>query len=276
MLEERQCHVGGIPVRYRVAGVGPPIVFVHGLAGSWRWWESIVEPLAPRLRIFLVDLPGFGSARAGTFALAQAPSYIRALIAELGLERPHLVGHSLGGAVCARVAALWPDAVDRLVLVAPAGLLERRHPSQYALPIAMALRHAQPRFLRILIVDSLRAGLLSVYRAGKELLGDDALVAALASITAPTLLVWGERDSLVPLRLARAYQRALPKARLVVFQDVGHIPMVERARMTSRALCSTSYARAADVPGRAESGDVRHDGRRPNSRPTRASSASSA
>src|SRR5919199_5528853 len=205
VLEQRTCEIRGTAVRYHVAGDGPATVLVHGLAGSWRWWEPVVPPLAGSLRIYLVDLPGFGSARGQTFVLGDAPSFLRALIAELGLERPHVVGHSLGGAVCARLAALWPQAGGRLVLAAPAGLLERRQPVRYALPLAASLQHMRPPFLRVLLTDSLRAGLLTLYRAATQLLGDDALRDELASITAPTLLVWGERDPLVPLPTAHAY-----------------------------------------------------------------------
>ena len=160
--------------------------------------------------------------------LGDAPSYVRALLGEVGLQRVNLIGHSLGGAVCARVAALWPDVVDRLVLVAPAGLIDRRRPSQYALPIAAALRHARPRFLRVAAGDSLRAGLVTVYRAGTQLLGDEVLRDELASIQAPTLLVWGERDPIVRPRLAGEYQRAIPGAELVILAGAGHVPMSDQ------------------------------------------------
>jgi pimeloyl-ACP methyl ester carboxylesterase len=134
------------------------------------------------------------------------------------------------------VAALWPQTVDRLVLAAPAGLLERRHPAQYALPLAAALRHARPGFLRVVLADSLRAGVLTLYHAATRLLGEDALRDELASIRAPTLLIWGDRDPLVPLRLAREYERAVPHARLVVFPGVGHIAMAERPTEFAHAI----------------------------------------
>lgn len=236
MSEERACEVGGFTVRYRVTGSGPPAVFVHGLAGSWRWWEPVVELLAPRLRIHLIDLPGFGSARSRRFVLGEAPAFVHGLVEEIGLGRPHLVGHSLGGAVCARVAALWPDSVGRLALVAPAGLLDRRHPLQFALPLVGAVRRTRPAFLRILLGDALRAGAPTLLRAGTQLLGDDGLRHELGSIRAPTLLVWGERDPLVPISLAVPYQEALPDARLVVIAGAGHVPMADRPAALAGAL----------------------------------------
>jgi pimeloyl-ACP methyl ester carboxylesterase len=228
VLEERACEIGGVAIRYRVAGSGHPAVLVHGLGGSWRWWGPVVEPLAERMRIHLVDLPGFGSARGRPFVLDDAPSYIRALLGEVGLERVSLIGHSLGGVVCARMAALWPEMVERLILVAPAGLLERQRTSQYALPITAALRHARPQLLRVAAGDSLRAGPLTMYRAGRQLLRDNALRGELSSIQAPTLLVWGERDPIVLPRLAGEYQRVITGAELVILARAGHVPMSDQ------------------------------------------------
>jgi pimeloyl-ACP methyl ester carboxylesterase len=222
-------------------------LLVHGLGASWRWWEPVVESLGARFRIYLLDLPGFGTARGRPFVLDDAPSYVRAFLAEARIEPATLIGHSLGGAVCARAAALWPEAVERLVLVAPAGLLERRRPIQYVLPMVTALRHARPRFLRVLALDSLRAGAVTLYRAGRQLLGDDMLHDELESIRAPTLLVWGERDPMVPARLASAYERAIPDTRLVVIPRAGHVPMAERPDQFARAVLD--FASVTDSDG---------------------------
>src|SRR3954451_4275305 len=125
-VERRQVTVHGHEVTYKVAGVetGEPIVLVHGLAGSTRWWTNTIPALAPHYRVYLVDLPGFGRMRRfpGGFVLKQASAWLVTWMRALGLEQVHLVGHSMGGYICLKVAAQHPESTGCLVLVDPAGV----------------------------------------------------------------------------------------------------------------------------------------------------------
>jgi pimeloyl-ACP methyl ester carboxylesterase len=204
-----------------------PIVLVHGLAGSARWWRDTEAALAHTHDVHALDLPGFGSERQARFNLGAAPELLAQRLEALGPA--HLVGHSLGGLVCARVAAHRPELVERLVLVAPAGSLERPTFRSNALPLARALVAAQPRFLRLLAADALRAGPRTILGAARELLLDD-VVPELRSIRAETLLVWGERDPLVPPSVGELFRSELRSARLAVLPGAHHVPMFERPR----------------------------------------------
>jgi pimeloyl-ACP methyl ester carboxylesterase len=209
-----------------------PIVLVHGLAGSARWWGKTERALATGHPLHPIDLPGFGKHRA-RFTLDEAQAFVEAKLDEVG--RAHLVGHSLGGLVCARVAAERPDLVDRLVLVAPAGSLPRRSFHGHALPLAAAMLTTTPSFLRLVVADSLRAGPRTVWRAARELLHED-LLPDLHAITAPTLLVWGARDPLVPPSVGELFRAELPHARLELIAGASHVPMVERPTEFCRLL----------------------------------------
>src|SRR3712207_6132404 len=119
----RRATVAGDPAYYLVAGEGDPIVFVHGLSGSGRWWMRNVPALSARYQLYLVDLPRFGSMRRqGRFVLAEVASWLSAWIDAVQLRRVHLFGHSMGGLVSIHLAAERPGTVSRLVLVAPAVL----------------------------------------------------------------------------------------------------------------------------------------------------------
>ncbi|CAA9572552.1 MAG: hypothetical protein AVDCRST_MAG59-3698 [uncultured Thermomicrobiales bacterium] len=234
--ERHRIEIGGAGIAYRVLGDGPPVVLVHGLAGSGRWWERNVGPLAERFRVFVVDLPGFGGNRVGApFALVETPALLAAWLDRLGLGRVALVGHSMGGRVAAELAAEAPERVARLVLVDaaifPAG------PDWPVRPwrLAGALRRVPPGFVPILAADAARAGPWTLLRAGHALL-TTGVEAKLPRIVAPTLVVWGDRDSIVPPSVGERLTALVPGGRLVVLAGGDHSPMWSRADAFNAAI----------------------------------------
>ena len=236
-VSTREVRVSGHPVPYRVVGAGEPVILLHGLSGSTRWWEQNIPGLAPDYELYLVDLPGFGAMRRHPrrFVLTEAAAWLLAWMEAVDLPAAHLVGHSMGGYICLRVAADRPEAVRRLVLVDPAGVPTGRSLLGYAVPALKAARHAAPRFLPVLLPDALRAGPVTLWRATRALLGEDVRE-HLAAITAPTLLMWGEYDPLVPLEIGYLLRKNIAGSRLLIFRNTGHVPMVERPREFNAAL----------------------------------------
>jgi pimeloyl-ACP methyl ester carboxylesterase len=193
-----------------------PIVFVHGLSASSRWWRAVLPLLGGR-EARLLDLPRFGR--------RFRPDGVTAwLAAEIEDEAPVvLVGHSMGGLVCASLAAERPELVRALVLIAPAGAPELRSLHAYARGLVRTLLSARPGLIRTIAEDAIRTGpeaLLhgALFATGSSFAG---------SVSAPTLLIWGARDRLIPVELAADWQRAIPQARLDVIAEAGHVPMVE-------------------------------------------------
>jgi pimeloyl-ACP methyl ester carboxylesterase len=228
--------VGGYSVRYEMAGEGEPAVLVHGLSGSTRWWSRNVPVLAERYRVYLVDLPGFGAMRRlHRFVLGEAASWLSAWMEAVGLEGAHLVGHSMGGYVCVRLAARRPEIVGRLVLVAPAGVPTGRSMFGYLSPLLSAVRYATPYFLPILLYDALRMGPVTLWRAARDLLAEDVRE-DLQRIGAPTLLIWGENDTLVPAAVGTVLREEIPDSRLLVLKRAAHVPMFDRPDEFNAAL----------------------------------------
>ncbi len=235
-FEWRRVAVRGRQIGYQVGGAGEPVVLVHGLAGSMRWWCRNIEALARHPTVYLVNLPGFGAFQKGglRFTLADAADWLADWVDAVGIAPCHVVAHSMGGYLTVRLAARHPDLVRRLVLVAPAGFPSGRPLLRHAGPLVAAGLAASPSFLPILALDTLRAGLPTIVRAARDLLAEDVR-ADLGTVTAPTLLVWGDRDALVPVSLAPLMRSALGDARLLLLSGAGHVAQYDRAAQFNTA-----------------------------------------
>ena len=265
---QRALTVSGRRVNYAELGEGdgPPILLVHGLGGRWQNWLENIPRLAQRRRVVAVDLPGFGRSQLPVQAISIAgyASTLERICDLLELEAPLVAGNSLGGLVAAELALRFPDRVGSLALVdaaclTPAELQPRV--AQLALlaggRLASSLLRGpgsaitRPRARHILFAGVLRHPTLIATDTLYELAGSSrppGTVAALAAlgahdisgelerISAPTLVLHGRDDMLIPCRDAERLAQAIPGAELVVFEDTGHIPMVERPVRFNEAL----------------------------------------
>ena len=196
---------------------------MHGLSGSADWWRPIVPRLEREREVRLIDLPQRLALEAAAGWLAEQ------------LERPvDLVGHSMGGLIAARLAADRPSLVRRLVLIAPVGVSPGSR-ARHVVPLLRALRHTSPRLVPLLARDALRAGPRTLWRAAGEVLEAD-IRAHLSDIVAPTLVLWGGRDALLPPSLGEVVRSEIAGARLVVLERAGHVPMTEASEEVSQAL----------------------------------------
>jgi len=231
--------VGQQTVYYQVAGKedGEAVVLVHGLSASSRWWVRNIPALAEHYRVYLLDLPGFGSMRRFRrhFVLDELSASITAWMDALGINQAHLIGHSMGGYICLRIAARHSERIKRLVLVSPAGIPHIRSVRGYLLPLLIAIRYCKPAFLPILFSDALRAGPRTLLRATQDLLTKD-IRDCLHNIVTPTLLVWGEYDALVPPVFGDILRREIKGARLLVLKKAGHVVMFDQAVLFNDAV----------------------------------------
>lgn len=225
--------VEGFPVHSVELGSGkPPLVLLHGLAGSTAWWSRNAEALARDHRVLIPDLIGFGQTpRAGELpGIDRAADLLVHWLDRLELAQVALVGHSMGGQIATHLTARYADRVDRLVLVDSAGIPRPLRPRALALSaLAMAPPAAwgDRRFLWTIAADAWVAGPRTLTRAIREILSDDVRP-LLSQIRAPTLIIWGERDRLVPIQHARAFHAGIPNSHLLVLRGAAHNPMVDR------------------------------------------------
>lgn len=225
-----------------VVGSGEPLVLVHGLAGSWRWWSRVLERLAGMRRVHAIDLPRLRR----TVPAAELSAWLARRLEEAELSRVDLAGHSLGGLVAAELAALRPERVGRLVLVAPAGIPCGRSVLGRGVPLVETLYDLR-RSLPLVVSDALRAGPLGLAHDIAYVSSRD-LRAELPRVRAQTLLLWGERDRLVPLWVAEEWQRLVPHARLELL-PCGHVPMLEQPDAVAERIAGFLEEELADDSG---------------------------
>lgn len=229
--------VDDVPAYYQVVGEGEPIVLVHGLSGSTRWWVRNVPALAEHYQVYVLDLPGFGLMRRmrGRFTIAKALTWLIDWMEAVGLRRAHFVGHSMGGYICMLLAACRPDLVESMVLVSPAAIPHAHSVYGYFIPLINSLISFKPSFLPILLYDALRAGPFTLLQALQDIVMAQAHE-IMSKIAVRTLIVWGDKDFLVPPRFGHIICQELSNARLLRLARAGHIGMYDQHREFNAAV----------------------------------------
>jgi len=228
VIERHWCELDGARLHYQTVGSGDPVVLIHGLSASSRWWHRNIDALAERFTLHIIDLIGFGRSRGRQrFNLAESAALLAHWMETIGLERAHIVGHSMGGYIAAQLAAEFPEKVNRLVLVDAAVPLPRKTRLQHLSQLSREMRYTPPRFLHLLATDAMLAGPRTVLSAANQLIVAD-LEPELPKIAAPVLLIWGANDPLVPPAVADRLEELIPNARRHVIPGCGHKPMLER------------------------------------------------
>lgn len=245
MSEVLELDVNGVRTHVETVGDGAPVLFLHGAATIEGF--DFAEGLADRFRVFLPNHPGFGRSGDAPHVAGMADLVVHYLdlLDALKLERkPHLMGFSMGGWMAAELAAVAREKFDRVVFVAPAGIAHPAHPpadlgaiapqdfpSYLAHDAAVALRYfpdpADGQASQAFGAARQREG-AAVDRIVAPLgFGHPNLLRWLPRITNPALVVWGERDRLIPVQAAALWAEALPDARLHLVPDAGHFVLQE-------------------------------------------------
>jgi pimeloyl-ACP methyl ester carboxylesterase len=252
--------IDGRSVTYVDIGSGErePIVFVHGLGGQWQNWLENIPRAAQERRVIALDLPGFGTSEMprDEITITGYGRTVQALADRVGLSRFDVVGNSMGGYIAAEVAIQFPHRVDQLLLVSAAGItsadlahapimtlgrvataIANYSAADRALAKRPKTRHAALQFVARhpsrmkadlayegFFKGTGKPGFMDALRASLDYDFRDRL----PEIRQPTLIVWGEKDSIIPVKDAHEFERLIPDSRKVVMRDTGHISMAER------------------------------------------------
>ncbi|UCE84915.1 MAG: alpha/beta fold hydrolase [Deltaproteobacteria bacterium] len=262
-MDLRELSIHDQRITYRTAGSGPVVLLIHGMAGSATTWRQVMPGLAKRFTVVAPDLLGHGRSDKpqGDYSLGAFACTLRDLLVALGHEHATVVGQSLGGGVAMQFSYQYPERTERLVLVGSGGLgrevnrllrLLALPGSETVLRLACAapVRGAieslgsgaarvglQPvpvvaelwRSYASLSDDATRRAFLRTLRAVVEPRGQAVSAANRLHLAAavPTLILWGDRDTIIPVDHAYAAHESIPGSRLEIFEGVGHYPHCE-------------------------------------------------
>lgn len=237
-----------------------PIVLLHGTSASLHTWDGWTQHLSGQRRVIRFDLPAFGLTGPHPENDYSIAAYVRLVVAvtdKLGIKQFVLAGNSLGGQVAWGVAAAHPERVGKLVLIdaagypfqptsVPIGFMIARVPGvrvimEWVLPrgvVDSSVRnvYGDPSKVTPELVDryyelTLRAGNRKAlaYRMDQKLSGDES---AIKNLKVPTLILWGAKDGLIPMDIAQRFAADIQGSKLVVFDELGHVPHEEDAGKT--------------------------------------------
>jgi pimeloyl-ACP methyl ester carboxylesterase len=247
----------GTRCRVLEGGGGAPLVFFHSAGGLLRE-NPFLEQLAQTHQVFAPEWPGYGESSGEDLLEDMLDFALHGwdLIDALGLRRPHIAGHSMGGMIAAEMACLAPRDLGKLVLAAPAGLWLDEHPipdifAMLPFEIAAALFHDPQRGQALLTggadlsdMKALEEFYLASQRrlamAGKVLfpIPNRRLSKRLYRLSAETLLVWGASDRLIVPAYAKQWQTLIPKARIETIEGAGHMLPYEQPEAFSKAVAA--------------------------------------
>ena len=247
MLETKTLQTRHAAVRYLEGGAGEPLVYLH-VAGGMTPGDPLLAALAERHHVYAPYLPGYGETEdcPELRDMLDYTLHTSDVVEGLGLKDPILVGHSMGGMIAAEMAALAPNDLTRLALIAPAGLWLDDHPTPdmfallpYELPkylfhdpeagaamMTSGLKIDDPKFLQDYLVRNAR----QLGMAGKLLfpIPERGLAQRLYRIKARTVIVWGTSDRTIPPVYGPEFEKGIAGSRLVTVPEAGHMVILEK------------------------------------------------
>jgi pimeloyl-ACP methyl ester carboxylesterase len=256
--------VAGAHVRYVDRGQGPAVVLIHGFASSLETWDQVIPALEKDHRVLALDLKGFGwsDRPEGDYSPQAEASLVLALMNDRGIERAAVVGHSWGSSVALALAIAAPKRVSKLALydawvyddqlptffywARADGLGELLFSVWYGERSDERMRAAffdKDRFVTEPFVEAVeraldRPGTRAAALAAARGQHFETMAAHYKEVAQPTLLLWGREDEVTTLGFGERLSHDLPHARLVVYPECGHFPMIEAANVSTRELAT--------------------------------------
>lgn len=258
-MREVKTSINNLTVNYKIAGEGPAFLVLHGWGGSSDSWLDVQKTLAEqKYRVIVPDFPGFGKSitPGQSWSIKEYIVWLNDFIKDIkdsqGFEEPFfLLGHSFGGRVAIKFAGLYPERLKKLILCDSAGIKAK---PDFKTRIIFAISKVGNAVFSPQILVRFKDAVRNVFyffirnrdyvkakgtmrETMKKVIGED-LVSDLSNIKTPTLVVWGEKDKIVPVKYAHIFKEKIKDCRLELLPEIGHSPHLEVPKKLSQIIIS--------------------------------------
>ncbi|BET26393.1 pimeloyl-ACP methyl ester carboxylesterase [Limnobacter thiooxidans] len=255
-LQRKVVQIDGFVVPYLQGGKGEPLVLIHGFGGSKDNFNRVAYYLTNHYTVYAIDVPGFGASTRdldADYVINTQIDRVHEIIEKLGLKQPHIGGNSMGGWISGAYAAKYPDDVASIWFLAPAGLLESRKSEviqqfektgeivltasnrEEFEKIVDVVMFKRPAFAPGFVVEAMAARAAAdqtlhqrIYKDFKSVPSDLATALSKSNYKGPALIVWGKEDRVLHVDGAAELKTAMPGFDVILMDQVGHVPMMEK------------------------------------------------
>jgi pimeloyl-ACP methyl ester carboxylesterase len=256
--QEKTVSVFGAKIRYLEAGdaAKPKVILLHGLGGMAENWQFNIAALAAQYHVFVPDQVGFGKSDKPLlkYRVATYADFLDRFMAELKIDKAHLVGNSMGGWVSGLMAIKYPNRVEKIVLADAAGIIPANLNADEIYQLNNSTRdEIRANMKRIFAAPALQnnEALVDQFMTARVTANDgytinsliesikrkeDYLNDRLGEIKKPTLIIWGKQDGLLPVSDAGVFNKGIAGSQLIVFENCGHVPQFEKALEFNKAV----------------------------------------
>lgn len=263
--ESKYMEVDGMTIHYRDEGAGPPLLLIHGVSSSLHTWDDWVDQLKDKYRVIRLDLPGFGltgpDPATHDYDIDYLVNKVDGFMNQLGVHKFFIAGNSLGGYVAWNYALQNPHKLYKMVLMASAGYPQDMPTwigfaswpvvnwvTPYMMPRFMVnwtidsavvdedkvTEEQRERYFNLTMRDGNRRSYVENFKMLRRNMDDPTMGEAVKDVIVPTLLLWGEQDSWVPLDVMRQFHRDLSYSEYIIYEGIGHLPMEELPVQSAR------------------------------------------
>jgi len=251
-MQEKIIFINDLKVNYKISGLGPMILILHGWGGSSDSWLKVQEILAKNgFQVIVPDFPGFGKSETPLipWGIKEYTDFVLDFVNCLNIDNFFLLGHSFGGRIAIRFTALHPEKVKKLILSNSAGIkakpglkiffifiLAKIGNALFTPKILARFKNSARNFFYFFLrhKDYVKAN-ETMRESIKKILEED-LLPDLSKIKTKTLILWGQKDKLVPVKFAKIFKEKVENSQLIIFPKIGHSPHLEIPEKLSQTI----------------------------------------